>query len=135
MFLRPDGYQGTFSLKDPWDFNEKRKYAPMAFIWAPFDGDADKYAEMVRPWCLFAYKKGYIPIAPHMMFSRIWPGTDEDSEVMRCMNAANLMLKCDEFWVIATGDLPVKNHMMFELINALKRGKPTRFLKEDDMNE
>lgn len=135
MILRPDGYEGPFDLKDPWPFNEKRQYAPMAFIWAPFDGDVDKYAELVRPWCLFAYKKGYIPIAPHMMFPRIWPGTDEDSELMRFLNAANMMLKCDEFWVICAKGLPVIKNMIFEMTNALKRGKPIRFIREEDLNE
>ena len=135
MLLKPTGYEGPFEQKDPWKFNKERNYAPMAYIWAPFTGDVNAYAEIVRRWCDLAGRKGYIPVAPYLMFPRMTSASGEDAELFVCVNAVNMLLKCQELWIIGGSGMDISNQMIDELIHALRHRKAVRIVTEADLNE
>ena len=122
--------KGPFGRKDPWKYNEQMHRAPLAFICAPFTGDVDRYAEIVRERCKFAYDQGYIPVAPYMMYPRIYTEKDEDTNEFVAMLSINLLFSCDEFWLFVE-DSPRRVHMTIEENCAFTRNKPIRYIPED----
>ena len=51
--------------------NEKqslRAFRPIVYICSPFSGDVETNVRSARRYSRFAVDKGYIPIAPHLLF-------------------------------------------------------------------
>ncbi len=119
--------KGPFGREDPWKYNEEQNYAPLAYIVAPFSGNVDQYTEKVRDRCRYAYDQGYIPVAPYLMYPRIYTGMDEDTNEFVVTLAANLMFKCDEVWWFEE-DWPIRVHMSCEMYAALSRHKSIRII-------
>ena len=46
----------------------QRPFRPLVFICSPYAGDITHNVENARRYCRFAVAKGYIPIAPHLLF-------------------------------------------------------------------
>ena len=57
-----------------------RVYRPLVYICSPYSGDVAGNVENARRYCRFAFEQGFIPIAPHLLFTQ-------------------LMSQCREVWV------------------------------------
>ena len=45
-----------------------RAFRPIVYICSPYAGDVSKNVENARSFSRFAVDKGYIPVAPHLLF-------------------------------------------------------------------
>ena len=45
-----------------------RAFRPIVYICSPYAGDVSKNVENARNYSRFAVDKGYIPVAPHLLF-------------------------------------------------------------------
>ena len=45
-----------------------RAFRPIVYICSPYAGDVSKNVENARQYSRFAVDKGYIPVAPHLLF-------------------------------------------------------------------
>lgn len=51
--------------------NEKkslRAFRPIVYVCSPYSGDVETNVAAARRYCRFAVDKGFIPIAPHLLY-------------------------------------------------------------------
>jgi dienelactone hydrolase len=100
-------------------------YRPLIYICSPFSGDVDKNLEKARKYCRFAVDRGYIPIAPHLLFPQFM---SEDSERDLALHMDIVLLgKSEEVWVF--GESTSKG-MKVEIDKAKLWRKPIRQFTE-----
>lgn len=84
-----------------------RAFRPIAYICSPFAGEVEKNIEAARNYSRFAVDKGYIPIAPHLLFPQFLNDADPRERQLGLFFGNALMSKCSEVWVfgnrISTG--------------------------------
>ena len=84
-----------------------RAFRPIVYICSPFAGDIEKNVVATRTYSRFAVDKGYIPIAPHLLFPQFLNDADPRERQLGLFFGNALMSKCSEVWVfgnrISTG--------------------------------
>ena len=97
---------------------------PMVYICSPLRGDYDKNIDNATSYSRAAFIRGYIPITPHIYFTRFL--NDENSkERSMAMNAGlQLLLMCSEVWVFGL-DHPSEG-MQAEIAFAIRHGIPIK---------
>ena len=85
--------------------NEKqslRAFRPIAYICSPFSGDVETNVANARRYSRFAVDKGYIPIAPHLLFPQFIDDDNPDERELGLFFGNALMSKCAEVWVFGS---------------------------------
>lgn len=96
----------------------------LVYICSPLRGDYDINIDNATEYSRAAFVKGYIPITPHIYFTRF---LNDDNERERCMAmdaGLQLMLMCSEVWVFGL-DHPSEG-MQVEIAHAIRHGIPIR---------
>ena len=76
-----------------------RAFRPIVYICSPYAGDTENNVKSAQEYSRFAVDKGYIPIAPHLLFPQFMNDADP-AERKLCLFFGNaLMSKCSEVWV------------------------------------
>lgn len=113
---------------------EERKaaYKPLVYIASPFAGDMPNNIERAKDYCRFAVGKGFIPLAPHLLYPQFLDDDNAEERKLGLFFACVLLGKCDELWVM--GDI-ISSGMAQEIGKAERRGLPIRrFIEEDITN-
>ena len=76
-----------------------RAFRPIVYICSPFAGEVEKNIEAARNYSRFAVDKGYIPIAPHLLFPQFLNDADPRERQLGLFFGNALMSKCSEVWV------------------------------------
>lgn len=79
-----------------------RAFRPIVYICSPFSGDVDGNVAAAQRYSRFAVDKGYIPVAPHLLFPQF---LDDDNPAERQLGlffGNALMSKCSEVWVFGS---------------------------------
>jgi hypothetical protein len=74
-------------------------HRPIVYICSRFSGDVDQNVKAAQRYSRFAVDKGFIPIAPHLLFPQF---LDDDNPAERQLGlffGNVLMSKCAEVWV------------------------------------
>lgn len=79
-----------------------RAFRPIVYICSPFAGDIEKNVATARDYSRFAVDKGYIPIAPHLLFPQFLNDTDQKERELGLFFVNAIMGKCSEFWVFGS---------------------------------
>lgn len=103
---------------------EKRKYRPLAYICSPYSGDTEKNVERTKKFCRFALDKGYIPVAPHLMFPQFMDDSKASERELAMRMDLILLGKCRV--VLVLGDT-VSEGMKKEIERAKKIGKQVKY--------
>lgn len=107
----------------------KRKavYKPMVYICSPYSGDTQHNTDQARKYSRFAYKKGAIPMTPHLLYPQFM--FDENPEERRDAMHFNYVLlgNCSELWVFGSR---VSEGMAHEIGIAKKRKVTIRWFNE-----
>ena len=85
--------------------NEKqslRAFRPIVYICSPFSGDVEGNVKNARRYSRFAVDKGYIPIAPHLLFPQFLDDDNPDERELGLFFGNALMSKCAEVWVFGS---------------------------------
>lgn len=69
------------------------------FICSPFRGDRQGNAERATGYSRMAYEKGYLPIAPHLLFPQFLDDGKEEERQVGIQMGLDLLSYCDEVWV------------------------------------
>lgn len=72
------------------------------FISSPYKGDVEGNIKKAAAYCRMACEKGYMPIAPHLLFTQF---LDDDIEAERALGISmgmDLILLCEEVWVFGS---------------------------------
>lgn len=103
-------------------------FRPIVFICSPYADDPLNNERRAIRYCRFAVQQGYIPIAPHIYFTRILDeGVPADRELGLFMGQV-LLTKCVELWVFGSR---ITTGMERELSKAEERNMPIRYFTED----
>ena len=76
-----------------------RAYRPMVYICSPYSGDVAGNVENARRYSRFTFEQGYIPIAPHLLFTQFLDDSDPMEREMGMHFGNVLMSLCREVWV------------------------------------
>lgn len=98
-----------------------RPYRPLIYVCSDVDAGGE---ERTEEFCRFALKKGQIPLASDLLFSRLMPGkAEKDLELRSFMNVV-LMGKCQEVWVLTDS---FSRQMRTQIDKAVKRRQKVRY--------
>lgn len=105
--------------------NNKR---PLIYICSPFLGEVEMNLTNARRYSRFAFKKGYTPIAPHLLFPQFMDdGNVEERRTAMEMDVSLLSL-CSELWVF--GDR-ISEGMSIEIKHAKETNIPIRYFNNN----
>jgi len=79
-----------------------RAFRPIVYICSPYAGDVQGNVENARRYSRFAVDKGYIPIAPHLLFPQFLDDDDAGERKLGLFFGNAIMSKCSEVWVFGS---------------------------------
>ena len=79
-----------------------RAFQPIVYICSPYSGDVEANVAAARRYSRFAVDKGYIPIAPHLLYPQFLNDDDEQERELGLFFGNALMSKCAEVWVFGS---------------------------------
>lgn len=84
-----------------------RAYRPIVYVCSPFSGNVEENTANARKYSRFAVERGYIPIAPHLLYPQFLNDNDPVERELGLYFGNVLMSHCAEVWVfgetISTG--------------------------------
>jgi hypothetical protein len=105
-----------------------RAFRPIVYICSPYAGDIEKNVKAARDYCRFAVDKGFIPVAPHLLFPQFMDDTDPKERELGLFFGNALMSKCSEVWVFGSVISP---GMQVEIKRARWKNYRLRYFTED----
>ena len=111
--------------------NEKqslRAFRPIVYICSPYAGDIEANVAAARRYSRFAVDKGYIPIAPHLLFPQFLNDGDSKERELGLFFGNAIMSKCSEIWVFGS---TISNGMAAEIKRARWKNYRLRYFTEE----
>ena len=105
-----------------------RAFRPIVFICSPFAGDIEKNVKAARDYSRFAVNKGYIPVAPHLLFPQFMNDADPLERELGLFFGNALMSKCSEVWVFGSN---ISTGMQAEIKRARWKNYRLRYFTEN----
>ena len=76
-----------------------RAFRPIVYICSPYAGDTEINVKAAQDYSRFAVDKGYIPVAPHLLFPQFMKDANPEERKLGLFFGNALMSKCSEVWV------------------------------------
>ena len=76
-----------------------RAFRPIVYICSPYAGDTESNIKAAQKYSRFAVDKGYIPVAPHLLFPQFMNDANPAERKLGLFFGNALMSKCSEVWV------------------------------------
>ena len=105
-----------------------KAYRPIVFICSPYADDPLNNERRAIRYCRFAVRQGYIPIAPHIYFTRFLDDRNPKDRERGLFMGQVMLTKCVELWVF--GDR-ITLGMEREIAKAGERAMQIRYFDED----
>lgn len=122
----PTAYAAITAIEK--QIREARAFRPIVYICSPFSWNVEENVENARRYCRFAVDKGYIPIAPHLLFPQFLDDNDLIEREMGIHFGNALMSHCAEVWVF--GEY-ISSGMSAEIDRAKKKNYKLRYFSSD----
>lgn len=106
---------------------ERPAFRPLVYICSPFSGDIEGNKQKASEFAHFAYKKGCIPMTPHLLFPFMNDESPNERALALHMDIV-LMGKCQEVWVLSER---ITAGMTAEIEKATKRKQTVRYFSND----
>lgn len=123
-YADPTAYQALTNIER----SEKRQFRPLVYVCSPYSGDIEANTEAARRYCRFAVEKGYIPVAPHLLYPQFLDDTDTDERNLGLFFGNVLMGKCHEVWVFGSR---ISSGMEAEITRAKRKNFIIRHFSTD----
>ena len=94
------------------------------YICSPCRGDYDNNIENAITYCRQVFKLGYMPVAPHIYFTRFLNDDIPEEREAAMKAGSRLLLECSEVWVFGL-DNPSEG-MKAEIALAIRSGIPVK---------
>ena len=112
-----------------------RAFRPIVYICSPYAGDVERNTAAARRYSHFAVEKysrfamerGYIPIAPHLLFPQFLDDNKPKERELGLLFGNAILSKCAEMWVF--GDR-ISEGMEAEIKRATWKGHRIRYFSE-----
>lgn len=105
-----------------------RAFRPIVYICSPYAGDIDRNVKAARKYSKFAVSMGYIPIAPHLLFTQFLDDKNPNERQLGLFFGNAIMSKCTEVWVF--GD-KISSGMQAEINRARWKNYRLRYFTEE----
>ena len=125
-YYDPTTYEALSSIEK--EERSLRAFRSIVYICSPYAGDVDANVENARRYCRFAVDKGYIPIAPHLLFTQFLNDDNPKERQLGIFFGNAVMSKCSEVWVF--GDR-ISDGMEAEIKRAKRKNYRLRYFNED----
>lgn len=122
----PTAYEALTSIEN--ETRALRAFRPIVYICSPFAGDIEKNVAAARTYSRFAVKRGYIPIAPHLLFPQFLNDANPDERELGLFFGNAIMSKCSEVWVFGSR---ISSGMKAEIRRAKWKNYRLRYFTED----
>ena len=121
-YYDPTAYEALTAVEQ----SEKTKntFRPLVYICSPYSGDIETNTLAARRYSRFAADRGYIPIAPHLLFTQFLDDSLPAERELGLFFGNVLMSKCAEVWVFGTY---ISCGMEAEIDRARHRNYPIRY--------
>ena len=99
-YYDPTAYEALTAVEQ----SEKTRntFRPLVYICSPYSGDIETNTLAARRYSRFAADRGYIPIAPHLLFTQFLDDSLPAERELGLFFGNVLMSKCAEVWVFGT---------------------------------
>ena len=104
-----------------------KDFRSLVYICSAYSGDISTNKKAARRYCRFAVSKGYIPIAPHLLFPQFLDDTVPKERQLGLHFGNVLMRKCVEVWVFGEH---ISAGMEAEIAKARQRNYCLRYFTE-----
>ena len=125
-YYDPTTYEALSSIEK--EERSLRTFRPNVYICSPYAGDVETNVQKARRYCRFAVDKGYIPIAPHLLFTQFLNDDNPKERQLGIFFGNAVMSKCSEVWVF--GDR-ISDGMEAEIKRAKRKNYRLRYFNED----
>lgn len=105
-----------------------RAFRPIVYICSPYAGDVPTNVENARQYSRFAVDKGYIPVAPHLLFPQFLNDNNPNERKLGLFFGNVLMSKCSEVWVFGEN---ISEGMTAEINRAERKNYCLRYFNEN----
>lgn len=105
-----------------------RAFRPIVYICSPYAGAIETNVAAARRYSRFAVEKGYIPIAPHLLFPQFLNDSDPNERELGLFFGNAIMSKCSEIWVFGS---TISNGMAAEIKRARWKNYRLRYFTEE----
>ena len=99
-YYDPTAYEALSAIEK--EEKALRAFRPIVYICSPYAGDVEKSVEAAQRYSRFAVDKGYIPIAPHLLFPQFLNDRNPKERQLGLFFGNALMSKCSEVWVFGS---------------------------------
>lgn len=98
------------------------------FICSPYRGRVIENEKKARDYCLLATKRGFTPIASHLLFTQFLDESNPDDRIKGLTMSREVLKRCDEIWVFGP---VISKGMGYEISAAKEYGIPFRLFHEN----
>ena len=99
-YFDPTAYEALYMIEK--EERALRAFRPIVYICSPYAGDIEKNVKAAQGYSRFAVDKGFIPVAPHLLFPQFLNDADPDERELGLFFGNALMSKCAEVWVFGS---------------------------------
>lgn len=101
----------------------------LVYICSPYSGDVPANVNAAREYCRLAVDKGYVPVAPHLLYPQFMDDNDPAERKLGMSFGNALMDRCGEVWVCGDRLSP---GMEAEFDRASEKNITIKFVTEED---
>ena len=99
-YYDPTAYEALSAIEK--EGKALRAFRPIVYICSPYAGEVERNVEAAQRYSRFAVDKGYIPIAPHLLFPQFLNDRNPKERQLGLFFGNALMSKCSEVWVFGS---------------------------------
>ena len=125
-YMDPTAYEAMSLIEK--EERALRAFRPIIYICSPYAGDIEKNVNAARGYSRFAVDKGFIPIAPHLLFPQFLNDADPNERELGLFFGNALMSKCSEVWVFGNN---ISAGMQAEIKRARWKNYRLRYFTEE----
>lgn len=127
-----EGYYDPTAYKAMTNVEKEKRASqscrPLVYICSPYSGNVTANVQAAREYCRIAVEKGYIPVAPHLLYPQFMDDNDPEERRLGLAFGNALMDRCSEVWVC--GD-SLSSGMESEFDRASVKGMTIKFVSEE----
>ena len=86
------------------------------YVASPLSGNMELNQKRARVYCKYVKDKGFVPYAPHLLFTQFMNDEQEEDRKQAIIMNAEMLSRCDELWVF--NDFGISKGMRAEIILA-----------------
>ena len=102
----------------------------MIFVCSPYRGEIETNTERARRYCRHVVDKGFIPIAPHLLFPQFMDDNNSEGRERAIEMNFGILQRCSELWVFGR---EITIGMWQEIKKAQELGTPVRYISTEEV--